>query len=74
MNSAGLRPKGILLASAVAIFRAAAASAAGPIPTIDLSGESHRQVIVDREPGQYLGHTTTALMEDGKTILIVRFR
>ena len=25
---------------------------------IDLSEQTHRQVIVDREPGQYLGHRT----------------
>lgn len=41
------------------------------IPQIDLSGETERQVIVDREPGQYLGHPTTVLLEDGKTILAV---
>jgi hypothetical protein len=41
------------------------------IPTIDLAGEKHRQVIVDREPGQYLGHPTTVLLEDNKTMLIV---
>jgi hypothetical protein len=41
------------------------------IPTVDLSGEKERQVIVDREPGQYLGHPTTLLLEDGKTMLIV---
>ncbi len=41
------------------------------IPLIDLSAETRRQVIVDREPGQYLGHPTTVLLEDGKTILIV---
>lgn len=41
------------------------------IPLIDLSAETHRQVIVDREPGQYLGHPTTVLLEDGKTILCV---
>jgi hypothetical protein len=28
-------------------------------------------VIVDREPGQYLGHPTTVLLEDGKTIIAV---
>jgi len=28
-------------------------------------------VIVDREPGQYLGHPTTVLLEDGKTVLVV---
>lgn len=41
------------------------------IPLIDLAGETNRQVVVDREPGQYLGHPTTVLLEDGKTILCV---
>lgn len=41
------------------------------IPLIDLSAETQRQVIVDREPGQYLGHPTTVLLEDKKTILTV---
>jgi BNR repeat protein len=41
------------------------------IPTIDLAGETERQVIVDREHGQYLGHPTTALLEDGRTIIAV---
>ena len=41
------------------------------IPIIDLDRETSRQVVVDREDGQYLGHPTTALLEDGKTILIV---
>jgi hypothetical protein len=41
------------------------------IPIIDLDKETFRQVIVDREDGQYLGHPTTVLLEDGKTILIV---
>jgi hypothetical protein len=41
------------------------------IPTVDISGEQARQVIVDREAGQYLGHPTTVLLEDGKTMLIV---
>lgn len=39
--------------------------------TIDLNDELDRQVVVDREPGQYLGHPTTCLLEDGKTILCV---
>lgn len=39
--------------------------------TIDLDDQSHRQVVVDREEGQYLGHPTTCLLEDGKTILCV---
>jgi hypothetical protein len=38
---------------------------------IDLAGQKDRQTIIDREPGQYLGHPTTVLLEDGKTIHIV---
>jgi len=41
------------------------------IENIDLSGDTARQVVVDREPGQYLGHVTTVLLEDGKTIIAV---
>ena len=41
------------------------------IPVIDLDKETSRQVIVDKEEGQYLGHPTTVLLEDGKTILTV---
>jgi hypothetical protein len=41
------------------------------LPLIDLSGDTTRQSIVDREPGQYLGHPTTVLLEDGHTILCV---
>lgn len=39
--------------------------------TIDLNDRSDLQVVVDREKGQYLGHPTTCLLEDGKTILCV---
>jgi len=38
---------------------------------IDLDGDKSRQVVVDREAGQYLGHPSTCLLEDGKTILCV---
>jgi lysophospholipase L1-like esterase len=41
------------------------------IPTLDLADQTDRQVVVDREAGQYLGHPTTLLLEDGKTILCV---
>lgn len=41
------------------------------IPTIDLDAESERQVIVDREKGQYLGHPTTVLLKDQKGMLCV---
>src|SRR5262245_16629894 len=41
------------------------------LPLIDLNDAAQRQVVVDREKGQYLGHPTTLLLEDGKTILCV---
>lgn len=41
------------------------------IPVVDLNSETFRQVVVDREEGQYLGHPTTVLLEDGRTILTV---
>ena len=41
------------------------------IPLIDLSQDKDRQVIVDKQDGQYLGHPTTVLLEDNKTIICV---
>ncbi len=41
------------------------------IPVIDLDSDKNRQVIVDKEKDQYLGHPTTVLLEDNKTILTV---
>lgn len=41
------------------------------IPWIDLAECPEMQVLVDREEGQYLGHVTTVLLDDGKTILCV---
>ena len=41
------------------------------IPLVDLATETHRQVLVDREAGQYLGHPTTVLLEDHKTMITV---
>lgn len=38
---------------------------------IDLNGDTARQVVVDREPGHYLGHVSTVLLDDKKTILAV---
>lgn len=38
---------------------------------LDLDADTHRQIVVDREAGQYLGHPTTCLLEDGRTILCV---
>lgn len=42
----------------------------GPI-LLDLSADIGRQVVVDKVPGQYLGHPSTVLLEDGKSILVV---
>ena len=39
--------------------------------TIDLNDHLYRQIVVDHEAGQYLGHPTTCLLEDGKTMLCV---
>lgn len=39
------------------------------IPAIDLSKEKSRQVIVERKPGQYLGHPSTVLLRDNRAIL-----
>ena len=38
------------------------------VPTIDVSGEEDRQVVVDKQAGQYLGHPDTVLMPDNKTM------
>jgi hypothetical protein len=67
------------LAAAIAGGFACANKAAPPaavsrgysIPLIDLAADTSRQVVVDREPGQYLGHPTTVLLEDGRTIVAV---
>lgn len=42
---------------------------ATPQLPLDLSHDRTRQVVVDREEGQYLGHVSTTLLADGKTIL-----
>lgn len=62
-----------VLLKCLAAFAAAVSlhSADLGIPTIDLASERGRQVVVDREEGQYLGHVTTVLLEDGKTIIAV---
>jgi hypothetical protein len=55
----------------VAAELSAGPSAGYSIPLVDLADDWSRRVIVDREPGQYLGHPTTVLLEDGRTMLIV---
>jgi membrane protease YdiL (CAAX protease family) len=58
---------GLLLGARSAVAQGTAAG----LPLVDLAGETSRQVVVDREVGQYLGHPTTVLLEDGRTILCV---
>ncbi|MDG2102340.1 MAG: hypothetical protein P8J91_01220, partial [Pirellulaceae bacterium] len=41
------------------------------ITHVDRDGMADHQVVVDREAGQYLGHPTTVLLEDGQTMLCV---
>lgn len=65
----------LLVAAHGALALSAAEPATGTdrvsIPTVDLDGRQEMHVVVDREPGQYLGHPTTCLLEDGRTILCV---
>ena len=56
---------------ATAADSSAQLSQAYSIPIVDLAQETSRQVVVDREAGQYLGHPTTVLLEDDKTIITV---
>lgn len=37
--------------------------------SLDLAGDPARAVVVDRDSEQYLGHVSTVLLEDGRTIL-----
>lgn len=63
-----------LLAIALSLICAPATSAPPrgySIPLIDLAMEFDHQVVVDREPGQYLGHPTTVLLEDDRTMVCV---
>jgi NADH:ubiquinone oxidoreductase subunit len=53
------------------LFLAAGLSLRAATKFIDLAGDKVRQTVVDREPGVYLGHPTTVLLEDGRTILCV---
>ena len=50
---------------------AAWAGEPGKLISLDLADQTERQVVVDREAGQYLGHPTTVLLEDGRTIITV---
>lgn len=41
------------------------------LPVVDLNNRADLQVTVDKQKGQYLGHPTTILLDDQKTILAV---
>ena len=41
------------------------------LPIVDLDAREDLRTVVDREKGQYLGHPTTLLLRDGRTILCV---
>ena len=52
-------------------FSACARIDDAPPRWLDWADETHRQVVVDREPGQYLGHPTTVLLSDQQSIVTV---
>jgi hypothetical protein len=78
-NQFRIRPAAVLLVGLLAMQTHAPRSAFAQeplprgytIPVVDLADDTARQVVVDREPGQYLGHPTTVLLDDGHTILVV---
>jgi hypothetical protein len=49
----------------------ASATAQQPLRWLDLDGDSARQTTVRRVPRKYLGHPTTVLLPDGRTLLCV---
>lgn len=64
------------ISASIAIVSAGLAALVQPedgrgVRRIDLAGDATRRVVVDREPGQYLGHVSTVLLPDGQTILAV---
>ncbi len=69
-----IQPGAVLLAALLAVSPAAGGTGRQvhpPARLLDLDKDAARQVAVDIEKGQYLGHPTTCLLEDGRTILCV---
>ncbi len=64
-------PSHVLLLGSLYLATSVSAVLADPPVVLDLAQQQDRQVLVDREPGQYLGHPSTVLLEDGKTVLCV---
>ncbi|MFO0836153.1 MAG: sialidase family protein [Phycisphaerales bacterium] len=52
-----------------ATTHAASATIAPEVVRLDLDRDAARQVVVDKEPGVYLGHVSTVKLDDGTTIL-----
>jgi len=73
MTTLGLAASGApSLAVQPAVATGSAETPAGDsVPRLDLSGDTARQTVVDREAGVYLGHVSTVLLDDGRTILAV---
>jgi len=61
----------IIVACVGSSFVLSSKGIADEIVMLDLDSDSSRQVLVDRAAKQYLGHPSTLLLEDGKTILCV---
>ena len=40
------------------------------VPEIDLTADTDRRSVVDQDTAQYLGHPSTVLLEDGRTMLL----
>lgn len=59
------------LAALLGLLWLAAPAGAQRIPLVDLDRDAGRHTVVDREAGQYLGHVSTTLLGDGRTILAV---
>ncbi len=59
------------IVAAVAPLLSAAAPLDLGVTVLDLATDERRQVVVDRDPTQYLGHVSTVLLENGRTILAV---
>jgi len=58
------------LVAAISALLPAGAIGAAP-PAIDLDGRGDLQFELDREPGRYLGHVSTVLLDDRRTVLAV---
>ncbi|MDE2690689.1 MAG: transporter substrate-binding domain-containing protein [Acidobacteriota bacterium] len=73
MRTASIRRGTAVLVAALLLPAALACRGAGDerLRWVDWANETHRQVVVDREPGQYLGHPTTVLLSDQRSILTV---